>query len=231
VLTITDPRSGVTTFTYDTVGNLTNLRDGLSNDTSWTYDGLNRVTQETNELNESRYFVYDAAGNLLRQTDRNERVTRYAYDSLDRLTEELWIDSGSPTPSVGTATTTQGGATSEVQRVGFTGSSLFGGTFTLTYDGQTTSGIAYNASAATVQAALEALSNVDPGEVGVVMTFDTFSKKEWQLTFQGDLAGTNVAQTTIDTSSVVFVPSSEIEATDTQGSGLPQTSVPVVMRV
>lgn len=39
-----------------------------------------------------------------------------------------------------------------------------GGTFTLTYNGQTTAGIAYNASAATVQAALEALSNIGVGE-------------------------------------------------------------------
>lgn len=40
-----------------------------------------------------------------------------------------------------------------------------GGTFTLTYAGQTTSSIAYNASAATIQAALIALSNIAAGEV------------------------------------------------------------------
>lgn len=42
-----------------------------------------------------------------------------------------------------------------------------GGTFTLTFDGQTTAGIARNASAATVQTALEALSNLAPGDVTV----------------------------------------------------------------
>lgn len=42
-----------------------------------------------------------------------------------------------------------------------------GGTFTLTVGGQTTAAIAANASAATVQAALEALTTVDPGDVRV----------------------------------------------------------------
>jgi hypothetical protein len=42
-----------------------------------------------------------------------------------------------------------------------------GGTFTLTYDGETTGAIAFNASGATVQTALEGLSNIQPGDVVV----------------------------------------------------------------
>jgi hypothetical protein len=42
-----------------------------------------------------------------------------------------------------------------------------GGTFTITWNGQTTAVIAYNAVAATVQAALEALSNINVGDVVV----------------------------------------------------------------
>jgi hypothetical protein len=42
-----------------------------------------------------------------------------------------------------------------------------GGDFTLTVDGQTTGAIAYNAAAATILAALEALSNLVPGDVTV----------------------------------------------------------------
>lgn len=52
----------------------------------------------------------------------------------------------------------------EVQQLTITGSPT-GGTFTLTYSGQTTSALAYNASAAEVQAALEALSNIAANEV------------------------------------------------------------------
>jgi YD repeat-containing protein len=107
-----------------------------------------------------------------------------------------------------------------VQRVGFT--NLYGissGTFTLTYDGQTTSALAWNASAATVKSALEALSNLDADEVGVVKTTDTLSSSVYTLTFQNDLGGTNVVQTTIDASNVIpfFGALTEIEATDTTG--------------
>jgi len=42
-----------------------------------------------------------------------------------------------------------------------------GGTFTLTFDGQTTAPIPHDATAAQVQAALEALSNLSPGDVTV----------------------------------------------------------------
>jgi hypothetical protein len=54
--------------------------------------------------------------------------------------------------------------TAEVQTVTVTGSPT-GGTFTLTFDGQTTAPIAYNAAAATVQTALNALSNLDGATV------------------------------------------------------------------
>lgn len=40
-----------------------------------------------------------------------------------------------------------------------------GGTFTLTFNGQTTGAIAWNADAATIQAALEALSNIGVGDI------------------------------------------------------------------
>jgi hypothetical protein len=58
------------------------------------------------------------------------------------------------------------GDASEVQTVTITGTPT-GGTFTLTYSGQTTAAIAYNAVAATVQTALENLSNLVPGDVTV----------------------------------------------------------------
>lgn len=54
----------------------------------------------------------------------------------------------------------------ETQAVTITGAPT-GGTFTLTYAGQTTTGIAYNATAAAVRTALEALSNLDAGDVTV----------------------------------------------------------------
>lgn len=79
--------------------------------------------------------------------------------------------------------------TNEVQTISLTGSPT-GGTFTLTYDGQTTGNIAYDATAATVQTALLALSNIDAGEV--VVTGGPGPSTPWVVTFGGDLQGTNV---------------------------------------
>lgn len=85
------------------------------------------------------------------------------------------------------------GPTAEVQTVTITGTPT-GGTYTLTFSGQTTAGIPYNATAAQVKAALEALSNIAPGDVtvaggphpGTVIT----------VTFAGAYLGENVAEMT-----------------------------------
>ena len=69
-----------------------------------------------------------------------------------------------------------------------------GGTFTLTFDGQTTGNIAYNASAATVESALEALSNIGAGEA----TTTGSAGGPWTVTFSGALAGTDVDTITVD---------------------------------
>lgn len=73
-----------------------------------------------------------------------------------------------------------------------------GGTFTLTYSGQTTSALAYNASAGTVQTALEALSNIAPGDVGVAGS----AGGPFTFSFGGTLAGTNVSQMTVGVGSL-----------------------------
>ena len=54
--------------------------------------------------------------------------------------------------------------TNEVQTVTITGAPT-GGSFQLTFSGQQTAAIAYNATAATVQAELEALSNINVGDI------------------------------------------------------------------
>jgi len=67
------------------------------------------------------------------------------------------------------------------------------GTFSLIYAGQTASGIAYNATAAAVQSALEALSTIAPGEVMVTATVATgagtlaVADNVYTIEFIGDL--------------------------------------------
>ena len=72
----------------------------------------------------------------------------------------------SDTEGVPFVVTTVIGSSNEKQLITLANSPT-GGTFTLTYSGQTTGNIAYNASAATVETALEALSNIGSGDATV----------------------------------------------------------------
>jgi YD repeat-containing protein len=220
VIAAIDPNDGMTVYEYDDAGNLISLTDPEENETTFAYDGQGRLTLETNEQGDYRSYQYDLAGNLTRLRDRNGRVLRYHYDNLDQMTSETWRSSADPGPELEIETTSQGGPVDEVQRVGYTDMMLFGGTFTLTYSGQTTAAISHGASAATVQTALEALSNIDSGDVSVTKSADTFEEQEWTIEYQGSLAGTNVSQMTIDASNILGGMGTlvETEATDTQGS-------------
>lgn len=108
------------------------------------------------------------------------------------------------------------GGTNEVQTVTITGSPT-GGTVTLALDGETTAAIAYNANAAAVQAALEALSNVDAGDVTV--TGGPGPGTPWVVTFGGQYAGTNMPQMTASGASLTGGSSPAIAVTTTTAGG------------
>ncbi len=78
-----------------------------------------------------------------------------------------------------------GAGTNEVQTIEID-DDVSGGTFTLTYGTQTTGTLAHNASAAVVEAALEALSSLGLGTATV-----TGASPIWTVTFTGDMAATN----------------------------------------
>lgn len=78
----------------------------------------------------------------------------------------------------------------EVQDV--TVSAATTGTFTLTFDGQTTAAIAFNAAAADVKTALEALSNID----AVACTGGPLNSSAVSVEFQGVNAAKDVVQMT-----------------------------------
>lgn len=117
----------------------------------------------------------------------------------------------------------------EVQTVTITGAPT-GGTFTLTYAGQTTTGIAYNASAATVQTALENLSNIDPGDVTVTgaaggpytVLFDTAGSG-------GQFHGVDVAQMTTSGASLTggTTPASAVTTTTAGGGAITVNGVSI----
>ena len=115
---------------------------------------------------------------------------------------------------VSVVTNVEGSAATNEKQVVYLSGPPTGGTFTLTFDGQTTGAIAFDASAATVDTALEALSNIGAGDVGV--TGDAGGP--WTVEFTGALAGVNVPLMTGSGSSLTGSGSVTV-ATTTQGAG------------
>jgi Phage capsid family len=106
-----------------------------------------------------------------------------------------------------------GSNTSEVQTVTVNGTPT-GGTFTLTFRGATTSGIAYNAAAATVQTALQGLSTIGSSNATVTGS----AGGPYTVTFAAALANKNVPKITADGSSLTGGTNMSVTvATTTQG--------------
>ena len=101
----------------------------------------------------------------------------------------------------------------EIQRVRLGGTPT-GGTFTLTFSGQTTGAIAYNANAAAVVAALEALSNIGVGDVAVTES----ATSDWLITFQGAFAETNVPILTGNGASITGAATVSVATTQAGGA-------------
>lgn len=107
-----------------------------------------------------------------------------------------------------------GAAVSEVQTLSaFVGAS--GGTYKLTYAGQTTAAIAYNAIASAIQTALEALPNVGTGDI--VVSGGPASTTPVVFTFSNDKAGTSQPKIVIDKTAVTGLTSGGVITETTQG--------------
>ncbi|MCM6777930.1 hypothetical protein NDR87_31470 [Nocardia sp. CDC159] len=104
-------------------------------------------------------------------------------------------------------------ASNEIQTVALTGSPT-GGTFTLTFSGQTTANIAYNAAAAAVESALEALSTIGTGNIAVT------GSGPWACEFVGDLAGVNQPLMTGSGAGLTGGTSPSVTVTETQAGGV-----------
>lgn len=117
--------------------------------------------------------------------------------------------------ALGTKTVKSPGGTAEVQTLTGTGT-IGGGTFTITYSAQTTTAIPYNATAAQIQAALEALSNIAPGDVLVTGT-TIVGGGVFTLTFGGALLG-DIAEVTVDDALLTGTTPGITVATSTAGT-------------
>jgi RHS repeat-associated protein len=91
-----DEKDLITTFTYDTRGNLTGTRDAEGNKISHEYDGFNRKTLTKRYLKngeeiKTSFTYYD--NNLPKTiTDDKGNITEYKFDDQKRLTKVIYPD-------------------------------------------------------------------------------------------------------------------------------------------
>ncbi|HKC66041.1 MAG TPA: RHS repeat-associated core domain-containing protein, partial [Pyrinomonadaceae bacterium] len=90
-----------TNYSYDVLGNLTQVTQGLQTRT-FTYSSLSRLTSAKNpEVCDEHgtpipvTYQYDANGNLTQKTDARGVITTYIYDRLNRVTTRSYSD-GTP---------------------------------------------------------------------------------------------------------------------------------------
>lgn len=103
------------------------------------------------------------------------------------------------------------GGTSEVQSIAVNGTPT-GGTYTLTFNGDTTTALAFNANAAAIQAALEGLDDIASGDVTVTGT------GPYVVTFGGRWANQGVTQMSAASSLTGGTNPAVVVSTTTQGS-------------
>jgi RHS repeat-associated protein len=103
--------SPVTTYAYDTLGDMTGMTDPLNHTTNYQYDSLGRqlaVIQPSPDGIAARpttTYAYDADGNVTSMTDANGNTTTYTYDLLNRQTSMTAPDPDGSGPSVAPVTT------------------------------------------------------------------------------------------------------------------------------
>lgn len=122
------------------------------------------------------------------------------------------------------------GGTNEVQTITVTGSPT-GGTYTLSFGGQTTAGIPWNATAAQVKTALDALSSIDVGDVATAG--GPHPATPITVTFGGGFEGTDVAQMTSSSTGLAggTTPAATVTTTTTSSATTVANGVSIASQV
>lgn len=171
------------------------------------------VTGTVDEVCRGLYFLFGESADAA-EFEEVTAALHYVDDTATPLVADYLLLYGAEdgAPFTVTSGTTEGGigltieetaagdpGTNEIQRITLPGAPT-GGTFTLTYDGQTTGTIAYNADAATVEAAIVALSNVASGDVDVTGS----AGGPWNVEFEQAFANVDVELITGDGTSLSY---------------------------
>ena len=87
---------GKTTITYDTASRVASVTDGKGQTTRYGYDARDRLTKTTYPSSAQRTNIYDDDGNLTGTLDSSQGGDDYVYDALGRETSRTL--SGTTTP-------------------------------------------------------------------------------------------------------------------------------------
>src|SRR5439155_11218148 len=97
IVEVTSGGDYTTTYSYDKVGNLTNVLDHLNHNFSISYDNLGRKTAMTDPDMGTWTYAYDNASRLAQQIDAKNQKIEFVYtnDPLGRLTARKVYNSNS----------------------------------------------------------------------------------------------------------------------------------------
>jgi RHS repeat-associated protein len=81
-----DAASGVTSYGFNALDQLTSVTDPKNVPTSYVIDALGNLKQQVSRDSGTTSYTYDAAGNRTSQTDARDVQALYAFDASNRLT-------------------------------------------------------------------------------------------------------------------------------------------------
>jgi RHS repeat-associated protein len=89
----------ITSYGYDTLGNLTSVLQNASHQRTFTYDSLSRLLTSTNPETGTITYTYNADGTLATKKDARNITTTYNYDSL-RREKTITYSNGDPSIAI-----------------------------------------------------------------------------------------------------------------------------------
>jgi hypothetical protein len=165
-------------------------------------------------LGQLEKFIADAYGSLgVIHASRNAAITLTQKGLIRASGGQMRTNIGTPV-SVGGGYPGTGVGIDEAQQIATSGT-VSGGTFTLTFKGQTTGPIPWNSSAGTVQGALEALSTISVGDV--LVSGGALPASPMVVSFRGAEADTDVPAITADGTALTGTAPGIAVTTTTQG--------------
>ena len=89
----------ITTYAYDTLGNLTQVNQGVQSRT-FNYSSLGRLLSATNPESGTVSYSYTDSGDLLARTDARGVITSNSYDGMHRILTKSYSGDNGLTPNV-----------------------------------------------------------------------------------------------------------------------------------